>query len=232
MGVDDPMINSQFLLILKLVLAFVAGTLIGIEREKHGRPAGLRTHILVCTGACLMMVVSEGVFFKFGHLSAEGVVRLDPGRIGAQIITGIGFLGAGVILKEGVSVRGLTTAACLWYVAGLGMAFGMGMFLIGAVATILALVALIGMKKLEPVLRKDRFLNLCVVTRSNVDVLDELQQVFSQHQLFVSNIEQDVNLVEEQRRYDFVLSRHQKRIGRELVGQILALHGVLRVRYK
>ena len=76
------------------------------------------------------MVVSEGVFFKFGHLSAEGVVRLDPGRIGAQIITGIGFLGAGVILKEGVSVRGLTTAACLWYVAGLGMAFGMGMFLI------------------------------------------------------------------------------------------------------
>ena len=232
MGVDDPMINSQFLLILKLVLAFVAGTLIGIEREKHGRPAGLRTHILVCTGACLMMVVSEGVFFKFGHLSAEGVVRLDPGRIGAQIITGIGFLGAGVILKEGVSVRGLTTAACLWYVAGLGMAFGMGMFLIGAVATILALVALIGMKKLEPVLRKDRFLNLCVVTRSNVDVLDVLQQVFSQHQLFVSNIEQDVNLVEEQRRYDFVLSRHQKRIGRELVGQILALHGVLRVRYK
>nr|WP_320114235.1 MgtC/SapB family protein [uncultured Desulfuromonas sp.] len=232
MGVDDPMINSQFLLILKLVLAFVAGTLIGIEREKHGRPAGLRTHILVCTGACLMMVVSEGVFFKFGHLSAEGVVRLDPGRIGAQIITGIGFLGAGVILKEGVSVRGLTTAACLWYVAGLGMAFGMGMFLIGAVATILALVALIGMKKLEPVLRKDRFLNLCVVTRSNVDVLDELQQVFSQHQLFVSNIEQDVNLVEEQRRYDFVLTRHQQRIGRELVGQILALHGVLRVRYK
>ena len=88
------------------------------------------------------------------------------------------------------------------------------------------------MKKLEPVLRKDRFLNLCVVTRSNVDVLDELQQVFSQHQLFVSNIEQDVNLVEEQRRYDFVLTRHQQRIGRELVGQILALHGVLRVRYK
>jgi len=232
MWMDDAMVNSQLLLILKLVLAFVSGTLIGIEREKHGRPAGLRTHVLVCVGACLMMVVSEGVFFKFGHLSAEGVVRLDPGRIGAQIITGIGFLGAGVILKEGVSVRGLTTAACLWYVAGLGMAFGIGMFLIGAVATVLALVALIGMKKLEPVLKKDRFLNLCVVTCSDVDPLDELQQVFASHQLFVSNIEQDVNLLEKQRRYDFVLTRHQKRIGRELVGQILELNGVIRVRYK
>ena len=229
---DNLMVNSQLMLILKLVLAFVSGTLIGIEREKHGRPAGLRTHILVCTGACLMMVVSEGVFFKFGHLSAEGVVRLDPGRIGAQIITGIGFLGAGVILKEGVSVRGLTTAACLWYVAGLGMAFGMGMFLIGAVATVLDLIALIGMKKLEPVLKKDRFLNLCVVTSSDVDVLDDLQRVFTTHQLFVSSIEQEVNLLEKQRRYDFVLTRHQKRIGRELVGHILELDGVVRVRYR
>ena len=232
MWADNPMVHSQSLLILKLVLAFIAGTLIGIEREKHGRPAGLRTHILVCTGACLMMVVSEGVFYQFGHLSAESVVRLDPGRIGAQIITGIGFLGAGVILKEGVSVRGLTTAACLWYVAGLGMAFGMGLFLIASIATLLALVALIGMKKLEPVLKKDRFLNLCVVTHSDVDALDELQQVFSSHQLFVSNIDQDVNLMEKQRRYDFVLSRHQKRIGRELVEQILELNGVIRVRYK
>ncbi|WP_321532726.1 MgtC/SapB family protein [uncultured Desulfuromonas sp.] len=232
MWADNPMVNSQFLLILKLVLAFIAGTMVGIEREKHGRPAGLRTHILVCVGACLMMVVSEGVFFKFGHLSAESVVRLDPGRIGAQIITGIGFLGAGVILKEGVSVRGLTTAACLWYVAGLGMAFGMGMFLIGAVATALALIALIAMKKLEPVLKKDRFLNLCVVTGSEVDVLDQLQQVFTNHQVFVFNIEQDINLMEKQRRYDFVLTRHQQRIGRDLVGEILELNGVIRVRYK
>ncbi|PLX95256.1 MAG: hypothetical protein C0620_04505 [Desulfuromonas sp.] len=232
MGLEGPMVNSQLMLILKLLLAFVAGTLIGIEREKHGRPAGLRTHILVCTGACLMMVVSEGVFFKFGGLSAEGVVRLDPGRIGAQIITGIGFLGAGVILKEGVTVRGLTTAACLWYIAGVGMAFGMGMFLIASVATGLALVALIGMKKLEPVLTKDRFLSLCVVTACDVDSLAPLQQIFARHQLLVSNIEQDINLQEKNRRYDFVLTRHQKRIGQELIEEILQLDGVLRVRYK
>ncbi|MBN2643844.1 MAG: MgtC/SapB family protein [Desulfuromonadaceae bacterium] len=232
MWTDSQIFQGQFPLLLKLVLAFVAGTLIGIEREKHGRPAGLRTHILVCTGACLMMVVSEGVFFKYGHLSAEGVIRLDPGRIGAQIITGIGFLGAGVIIKEGITVRGLTTAACLWYVAGVGMAFGMGMFITGALATALALVALMGMKKLEPVIRKDRFLNLCVVTGCEADILDDLHSVFDNHQLYVTNIEQDINLAEKLRRYDFILTRHHKRIGQDLLKEILQLDGVIRVRYK
>ena len=116
---DTRLLDTPVLaMLVKLLLAFIAGSLIGIEREKHGRPAGLRTHVLVCTASCLMMVISEGLYLKYAHLMADSAVRLDPGRIGAQIIAGIGFLGAGVILKEGVSIRGLTTAACLWFAAG------------------------------------------------------------------------------------------------------------------
>ncbi len=142
--------SYELAIFVKIMLATLAGGLIGLEREKHGRPAGLRTHLLVCAGSCLMMLVSEAFFLKYGDMQATGVVRLDPGRVSAQIITGIGFLGAGVIIKEGFIVRGLTTAACLWMVAGIGMAFGMGMINIGLVGTFVALFSLIILKNWNP----------------------------------------------------------------------------------
>jgi len=101
---------------MKLLAAAVVGAVVGIERERRDRPAGLRTHILVCVGSTLIMLVSIDVAGS----------RADPGRIAAQIVTGIGFLGAGTIFRSGGSVRGLTTAAGLWVVAGIGMAIGMG----------------------------------------------------------------------------------------------------------
>ena len=104
----------------RILLASFLGGLIGLERDLHGRSAGLRTHLLVSLGASVFMIIS-GLIAK----SPLGVDALaDPGRIAAQTIVGIGFLGAGVIIKEGVNVRGLTTAACLWTVAAIGMAAG------------------------------------------------------------------------------------------------------------
>ena len=128
-----------------LVLAWVLGGLIGWQREAQGRAAGLRTHMLVCVGACLITLVS------FGGLG-------DPGRIAAQIVTGIGFLGAGVILRRGVSVRGLTTAASVWVVAGIGIAVGAGeeFAALPAVATILVLLTLTQAKRLERAIQKDK----------------------------------------------------------------------------
>jgi len=125
----DTLYGSYELAVLvKLVLAGLAGAVIGLEREKHGRPAGLRTNLLVALGACIMMIVSEAFQLKYAGFDVDSAVRLDPGRTAAQIVTGIGFIGAGVIIKEGITVRGLTTAATLWLVAGVGMAFGMGLF--------------------------------------------------------------------------------------------------------
>src|SRR5690606_40468539 len=114
--------------ILRIFLAMIMGGFIGIERELVNRPAGFRTHTLVCMGSALVMTTSQYLFNTYSD-----IVNLDPARLGAQVISGIGFLGAGTIMNDGHRVRGLTTAASLWVVACLGLAVGAGYYA-GAVA--------------------------------------------------------------------------------------------------
>lgn len=126
----------------RLALAAVLGSVIGLERELREREAGLRTHLLVALGAALFTIVSA---FGFHDILTSGDGRLavlDPSRIAAQIVSGIGFLGAGAIIRQGLTIRGLTTAATLWVVAAIGMACGAGLYLIAVLATLVALVAL------------------------------------------------------------------------------------------
>ena len=127
--------------LLRLVLAAVLGGAIGIERELREREAGLRTHLLVSVGSALFTIVSAYGFHAF-LTSGQSVVRADPTRIAAQIVTGIGFLGAGAIIRQGLSVRGLTTAATLWVVAAVGLASGAGYYSAAVITTALVLVAL------------------------------------------------------------------------------------------
>ncbi|SDZ73656.1 putative Mg2+ transporter-C (MgtC) family protein [Desulfuromusa kysingii] len=217
---------------VKIFLAVVAGAVIGLEREKHGRPAGLRTHLLVSAGSCLMMIVSEAFFLKYGDLPGTGVVRIDPGRAAAQIITGIGFLGAGVIIKEGFVVRGLTTAACLWMVAGIGMAFGMGLISGGIIGTLVALFSLIALKKLEPIIKKDRYLHIYVTAKAEPDIYPQLEDIFADNGLRLSNIEADWNLHDGRVSYRLVLTQHKVRIGREISRLISQIEGVQKISYK
>jgi putative Mg2+ transporter-C (MgtC) family protein len=114
--------------------AWLAGSLIGLERSFHGRPAGFRTHALVCLSAALLMMVTTHQFDWLGTVPLE-TVRTDPARIAQGIMTGIGFLGAGVIFKEGLSIRGLTTAASIWMTAALGILYGVGLFYPAILAT-------------------------------------------------------------------------------------------------
>jgi putative Mg2+ transporter-C (MgtC) family protein len=127
--------------LLRLVVAAGLGAAIGIEREVREREAGIRTHLLVSLGSCLFTIVSAYGFHEF-LVSGTNIVRADPTRIAAQIVTGIGFLGAGAIIREGISVRGLTTAASLWVVAAIGMAAGAGYYWPAVAATLLTLFAL------------------------------------------------------------------------------------------
>jgi putative Mg2+ transporter-C (MgtC) family protein len=131
-------------LIFKLILACILGGIVGYEREHTNRPAGFRTHILVCVGAALVMVTSEYIFRVY-----HGQANVDPARLGAQVISGIGFLGAGTIIREGFNVKGLTTAASLWAVSCVGIAAGIGFYEGAIVATILIYVTLIMLKKME-----------------------------------------------------------------------------------
>lgn len=138
-------------LVLRLLGAAAAGALIGFERELRDQPAGFRTHMLVALGSCVFTVISA---YGFGDLAAErGYVRIDPSRIAAQIVTGIGFLGAGVIFRQGLTVRGLTTAASLWVTAALGMAVGAGAYLVAGAATAVALLTIVALRPVRRAVR-------------------------------------------------------------------------------
>jgi putative Mg2+ transporter-C (MgtC) family protein len=139
-------------LVIRLLVAAGLGSLVGAERERLVWAAGLRTHMLVCVGACLFTVVSA---YGFSTVIREGVV-LDPSRVAAQIVSGIGFLGAGSILLRGDVVRGLTTAASLWSVAAIGLATGAGLYIEAAAATFIILIILAGIKPLEAWYQKGR----------------------------------------------------------------------------
>ncbi len=144
-------------LIIRLIIASTFGGLIGLERQIQGQSAGFRTQLLVCLGACLFTILSLKIYLNFG-------IYADPGRIAAQIVVGIGFLGAGAILRHGEFIRGLTTAASLWTVSAIGMAIGFGEYLIGAVATGLVLANLIILKHLENKIPRDRYANIIIET--------------------------------------------------------------------
>lgn len=124
---------------LRLLVAGLMGVLIGLEREYRAKEAGYRTHFLVALGSCLMMIVSQ---YGFTDVLKADLVRLDPSRIAAQVVSGIGFIGAGTILIQKQFVRGLTTAAGLWATSGIGLAVGGGMYWIGVFAMILTLIGL------------------------------------------------------------------------------------------
>jgi putative Mg2+ transporter-C (MgtC) family protein len=137
---------SNLELVSRLVMAAALGSVIGIERERLSWAAGLRTHMLVCVGSALIMIVSA---FGFEDALKGDHVVLDPSRIAAQVVSGIGFLGAGSILLRGEIVRGLTTAASLWSVAAIGLAVGGGLYTASIAATAIILIILAGIKPLE-----------------------------------------------------------------------------------
>jgi putative Mg2+ transporter-C (MgtC) family protein len=127
--------------LLRLSVAAALGGAIGFERELRDREAGLRTHMLVCLGSALFTIVSAYGFREFLN-SGDQVIRADPTRIAAQIVTGIGFIGAGAIIRQGLSIRGLTTAATLWVAAAIGMAAGAGYYPGAVLGTVITIVAL------------------------------------------------------------------------------------------
>jgi putative Mg2+ transporter-C (MgtC) family protein len=142
------MLQLHLELLLRILVGTVLGGAIGYERDLHGRPAGLRTHAIVALASATFMVVSTR-FLYFQHYGKDDLVTVDPSRIAASVVSGIGFLGAGAILREGITIRGLTTAAGLWLVAAIGMASGGGMYVESVFATVLGLATLTLLRRFE-----------------------------------------------------------------------------------
>ena len=172
------------LMAIRLGLALVAGGIIGLERAMHGREAGFRTHALVCVSSSLLMVL---MVYQWELVPKEfmDTVRADPSRMAQGIMTGIGFLGAGVIIKEGLTVRGLTTAASIWMTASIGIVIGMGLYFPAMLATILTVLTLSVFRWFESVIPVHRYAKFSVRFTRGENQPDEssLRSLISEHNI-------------------------------------------------
>jgi len=174
---------------LRLIASLVIGGLIGLERSYHGRPAGFRTHTLVCLSTSLLMLVTVYETRWFPDL-AQGRISLDPTRMAQGIMTGIGFLGAGTIMKEGLSVRGLTTAASIWITAAIGILIGIGFYFPAVFATLLTLGVLSLFRLIENRIPAQFYAHFNVrFGRDEIMPEPEMRQLLKNHGFTIANLD-------------------------------------------
>jgi putative Mg2+ transporter-C (MgtC) family protein len=217
---------SEYEILFRLFLAAVLGAVVGLEREVHGRPAGIRTYLLLCMGSALIMVVSELLFFKYEAKGLADILRADPGRIAAQAITGIGFLGAGVILRYKDTIRGLTTAAAIWVACAVGLAIGAGFYLFGTAVTGLTLFSLVGLKTFEKRLKKDWYKEMTVVARDEAGQLNRIQEIITKNEIEIVNFSLKKDLERQEVRASFLLRVRAIRPSRQVLQEVFAVEGV------
>ncbi|MBD2846341.1 MgtC/SapB family protein [Paenibacillus sp. IB182496] len=173
-------------LTIRMVLAAVLGGMIGFEREWSNHAAGFRTHILVCLGSATIMLMS---IYGFGQFTSEASVRMDPARLAAQVISGIGFLGAGAILRNGSVIKGLTTAASIWTVAAIGLCVGAGFYTGALLCTLMVLISLYALNKWEKVLlRHRRYQSIALRVEDRPDVWRQIVAVLESHRIHVTQV--------------------------------------------
>ncbi len=209
----------------RLVLAAILGGLIGLEREVHGRPAGIRTYLILSLGTALLMVLSEHLLVAYQG-KYPGLAQGDPGRIAGQAITGIGFLGAGVIIRYKDSIRGLTTAACVWLVCSVGLTVGAGFYFLGVMVTLLTLMALIGLKAIERHMKKDWFEELAVVSADLPGQVIRMEDLIVQHGFEVISFGLKRDLERKELEATFQLRVRAIKPKREILQDLLELDGV------
>ena len=219
---------NNWMVLFRLVLAAMLSGAIGFEREFHGRAAGFRTHILLCVGSTLVMLTSMHIFDIY-----SSKVAADPARIAAGVITGIGFLGAGTIMHSKSAVRGLTTAASLWVVAGIGLAVGSGMYYGAIVTTLLTVITLMLFSKLEYVMiRKDWYKTIIIETKEGVDQLKAIREIITDRKSEITDFEVDkardgVNMV-----LKVGLKLNQIRTADQIIDDLSHLDGVKHVKWE
>lgn len=176
--------TAEIEIIKRLVLSAILGGLIGVEREVNNRPAGLRTHILVTLGSTLIMLLSIDGYYLLGGEIAQG----DPFRLAAQVVSGIGFLGAGTIMRTGNNINGLTTAASLWVSAGIGLAIGAGYYLGGIVTVVIVLLALTSLGFLEKGVLKRKYKTIEVISTNRPGIIGQIGTLFGKYHISIKDI--------------------------------------------
>ena len=193
-------------IILRLGIAALLGMLVGYERERQNQPAGLRTHTILAIGSCLAMTISINIAFQFASQGQIG----DPARLASQVVSGIGFLGAGAILRYGTNVKGLTTATSLWTIAMVGLAIGAGHYLAGGATTAMLLIILVLLNVLEKkLIRVYETITVSVTAVNNPALLENLLTLFKQMKKKVLSVSMEADLPNDNQTVSIVLKTRE-----------------------
>ncbi|SMP67323.1 MgtC/SapB family protein [Anoxynatronum buryatiense] len=224
-------------LILRLVLSAVIGGFIGMEREANNRPAGLRTHVLVTVGSALIMLLS---MYGFTHLTAAD--RGDPARLAAQVVSGIGFLGAGTILRTENKVSGLTTAASLWVCGGIGLAIGNGFYLGGLVTAVVVLFTLRSLGVLEKKFFKKKYRVLIIQFYERPGLIGDIGQIMGNNSILIKDIrmvsEEELESEDEDEgpgmitEAYFAVKLPAKYVGKKFFSELMAVSGMISAQWE
>ena len=215
-------------IIIRLLISALLGGLIGAEREVNNRPAGLRTHILVTIGAALVMLISIDGFIN--------LVSSDPSRLAAQVVSGIGFLGAGTIMRTGNHITGLTTAASLWVCACIGLGIGAGYYMATIAASVIVLITLMSAGTLEKKVLKKNYSSIEVVSINKPGIIGNIGTLFGKYYLSIKDIiiSEDSNNYEENGIMEirFLVKIPTNFNSRELYNELYQTHGIISVRFE
>ena len=217
---------TSYEIIARLLLGTLFGGVIGFERQVHGRPAGFRTHILVSIAAVLIMLVSE--YYQYLSSIDPSYVRIDPGRIAAGALAGVGFIGAGVVLKAGLSIQGLTTAACIWVVSAIGLAIGSGLYLAGSVTFVITIFSLALLRIVEKKMPKLAYRFLTITADLNADE-DQITSVIRKTDLSIVNIDYEQCTDSGIIIFYITVSFYRYRTFKTLINELSALNFIKRV---
>lgn len=210
-------------IIMRLLIALIVGGLTGLERERSHQFAGFRTHILVSVGSCITSITSLSLFFQYNSYS-----NIDPARLSAQVLSGVGFLGAGAILKTSNGIRGLTTAAGIWATACIGIAVGYGYYILAISAWLFVMVTLYILKNIDKMIFKKKQTIFNIKT-DNIEIISSIYEMFQRSQISVKNIEinSDTNNIKIN-----LLTVHDRRIVLdEVIKELSKLKNIISIDY-
>ena len=210
--------NLEWDLALRIVLSGILGAVIGYERQARHKAAGLRTHMLVSMGSCLIMILSYKIYYM-----VEGHTNADPARLAAQVVSGIGFLGAGSIMKDGLNVRGLTTAASLWVVSAVGLTVGAGFYEGAIFVTVMILVVLGILTKIEYRTYDSSTFLLIVEGDENEELLGQICKTLAEHNVAILDVK-----LESKSPFaaSFLIKSSKEFKNQQIIAQILTIKGI------
>ena len=227
----EQIINEQSItsetVAFRMLVSLLVGAIVGIEREYHKQPAGLRTHILISMGSTLIMLLSIYIPQTFSQYQTA-----DPARMAAQVVSGIGFLGAGAIMKYGLNVKGLTTAASIWMIAGLGLAVGAGMYLAAGIGTAMLVFALLFLDIFEKWIFPAKFIKrLHIYSEINSDLRTKtITPILKKHKIHIRTVDLEEAFDEKRTSLYYSIQINEKVNINELSKEIGAIEGVQRVK--